>query len=451
MYLSKNDFTGTGKVYRFTLKQYSKSKSNIIVTAILLIAVLVSVPVMSLVMDDTTTTTTTTIVDTALYDTGISAVWIRNNTSYEIAKDNVESDDVWSSIEFHNADFDTDTYKEHITADEVFVEISFDISKNSYLVKSYVADNTILEDSDLYYLASYISKLFDQSRLQSLGISEKQMAIIMSEYYAASMTMDELKDFDNSANSESKFAIQYAYSILVLILCMFSSSYIIRAIIEEKDSKLVEVLMVSVKPLALIAGKILAVMTYIFLLLVTLLGGFALSWFTSSKFLDVSSIGHLLQQSGITSGALNISPMTIVIILVSLALAYLTVSIISGLSGSCCASMEDMDSAYMSVVLIVLFGYIVSSFTAFIGSPGVSVFLSLFPIISIFTAPIKYVFGDIGLGILMLSWVIQILVIIYLSWFCSKVYADLIIHMGNRIKFKKLISMSRKGKEKEAY
>ncbi|MFQ9052626.1 MAG: ABC transporter permease [Oscillospiraceae bacterium] len=43
-----------------------------------------------------------------------------------------------------------------------------------------------------------------------------------------------------------------------------SASYVIRAVVEEKDSRLVELLLVSVKPMALLAGKILAVMAFTF-------------------------------------------------------------------------------------------------------------------------------------------------------------------------------------------
>ena len=56
---------------------------------------------------------------------------------------------------------------------------------------------------------------------------------------------------------ETGFTVQYAYAIVVLMLCLFSSAYVVRAIAEEKSSRLVELLMVSVRPLALLLGKVL--------------------------------------------------------------------------------------------------------------------------------------------------------------------------------------------------
>ena len=62
-----------------------------------------------------------------------------------------------------------------------------------------------------------------------------------------------------------------------MILCLMSASYVIRAVVEEKDSRLVELLLVSVKPMALLAGKILAVMAFTFGWLLAMLAGLGVS------------------------------------------------------------------------------------------------------------------------------------------------------------------------------
>jgi hypothetical protein len=108
--------------------------------------------------------------------------------------------------------------------------------------------------------------------------------------------------------------------------------------------------------------------------------------------------------------------------------------------------MEDMESAQLSVVFIILVGYILSSLAPFFDSTPASVLFAIIPIISMFTAPISYVFGDISSGVLLLSWAFQTLIIIYLSLFCSRVYSELFIYKGNRIKFIELVSLSRRKK-----
>ena len=48
---------------------------------------------------------------------------------------------------------------------------------------------------------------------------------------------------------------------------------------------------------------------------------------------------------------------------------------------------------------------------------------------------------------MILSWLIQALLVAALAWLSARVYADLIIHRGNRIKMKELLRMAGSGKE----
>ena len=74
MKISRNDFTGTGKVYRFTLGQMLKGKANVITLFILLLFAAVSIPVMTLLMGGEKTVSA-----------DITSVYVKNDTGYELA------------------------------------------------------------------------------------------------------------------------------------------------------------------------------------------------------------------------------------------------------------------------------------------------------------------------------------------------------------------------------
>ena len=244
---------------------------------------------------------------------------------------------------------------------------------------------------------------------------------------------------------DARYAIQYGYSILVMIVCLFSCTYIVRSIVEEKSSKLVESLMVSVKSEALILGKILAVMTFIFAMIAALIIGFGLSYVVTGMFMDTSVIGESLASMGITSDLLNIGPGLIVIALISLLLAYMIFALISALNGAGCSNMEDVEAANTTAVMVVMAGYLVSVIGTSFGSDP-SLFLSLCPIVSAFSAPIYYVIGDIVLGVLIASWIIQIACILLIHKVSSKVYDSLIMYKGSRLKTGQILAMAgRKG------
>ena len=202
-------------------------------------------------------------------------------------------------------------------------------------------------------------------RFASLGLSAQ------NSYDVDSMSAADYLDQKNGTESigfDANFAIQYGYSIVVMILCLLSASFIIRCIVTEKDSKLIELLMVSVSPLALLLGKILAVMTYVLIMIAMMAIGFVLSYEISVEYLQMASLSTTLSQMGIDLSQLNLNWGTIVIALISLLLAFATYAVLSGLIGTCCNTMEQSEPAIMIVTLLIMVGYIVSCFTPIISS-----------------------------------------------------------------------------------
>lgn len=245
----------------------------------------------------------------------------------------------------------------------------------------------------------------------------------------------------SQAGFDARYGIQMAYSILTMILCVFSATFIVRAIVEEKSSKLVETLMVSVKPLALIFGKILAVMTYMFSFIVLLGCAFCLSYFVCGQFLDVSFVGEMLASLGITADVLNVGVETIFVIFISLILSYLLFSLIAGLAGAGCSNMDEVEGANMAAMGVILAGYLVSCFTLGIGDSS-AVFFAVCPVLSAFSAPVYYIFGTIGFEVLLLSWAVQILTVGVVLLLTAQVYDQLIMYKGSRLKMSRILAMA---------
>ena len=255
----------------------------------------------------------------------------------------------------------------------------------------------------------------------------------------------EKDDFD------ARLGVQMIYSMALLFLCTFASTYIIQKVIEEKASKLVELLMVSVSPLAMLVGKILAVMTYIFGLIAGLAAATGLSYMITGQIMDTSVLRQQIASTGILGGTLRVSPVTALILVVSLLLGYLQVSLISGLIGTGCSSTEDVEPANLTVVLIIMAGYMTGTITAgFGGNPALAALVSLCPVTSMFCAPARYIVGDIGFGMLAFSWALQLAVIMGLAYVCARIYRALMMYRGNRMKFGGWIKLLRQNRVKEA-
>lgn len=450
MKLNKSDFTGTGKVFGFTLAQMLKGKANIIALIIFLLLAAASIPVMTLVMGGEAASS-----DTA-EASGLKAVFVQNDTGYELDLGSIpQKNELFAQTEFVDTDvMDTewseDTYESVLGPAEAYVHLQKDTKKMCFTIGAFTLEEKEFEDGELDSCVSVLSGLLDEARYAQQNAGPEQISVLTSPYAVSVQSVPEYLD-EKEENFDARFGVQLLYSVLLLILCTFVSSFIIQKVIEEKASKLAELLMVSVSPLAMLVGKILAVMTYILGLVASIAAVTGISYAVTGQFVDTKVLGQQFAAWGFTAEALKVSPVTALILVVSLLLGYLQVSLISGLVGTGCSSTEDVEPANLTVVLLVMAGYMTAMITAGFGdSPVLTTLVSLCPVVSMFCAPVRYIVGDIGFGMLAVSWVLQSAVILLLAYVCARIYRALMMYRGSRMKLGGWIVMFRQNRAKEA-
>lgn len=432
MKLRKEDFRGTGQVYRFTLVQLLKNRANLISVVILLLMALFSIPAVTYFNGDS-----------GEEHSALSTIYYQNDTSCQMDFGRLgEEFPLYEEVAVKSAPFDSADWQKELSAGEAFVRILPDEESGGFCIQVHCLKGNDEEEMDS--LNQAVSELFAEERYRSLGVTEEQVAKLSE---GVTVSVDTIEDYQEAAamNPDTAFAVQYMYAILVLILCTFSTTFIVRAIIEEKASKLVETLLISVRPLAMILGKILAVMTYVFGMILLAVAGAGISYGLTGIFMGNQVVNDMIAGMGLTSDMLRFGPSTIAIVLISLLLGYFTFSIIGGIAGTSCSSMEDVESANMNVLLFVMGGYMISCVTAAFGKL-VGLVTAFIPFASVFCAPVQYVLGNISLPVLCLAWLVQLILVILLARFCAAIYNDLIMHQGSKVKFRNLISLAWKKK-----
>ena len=431
---NNDNLRGLKSVYSFTLRQTMKNKANIISMVILFVMMCLSLPLQSMS-------------NGVSFASPVHTAYITNNSGTNLDYATLkEQNDSFFSTSFVDANFDSSSYASHLGENEVYVSISAPDDTGACSLESHIAQDSSLTTEDLEPLLTALSTQLTNAKLEAAGLASQVSYDI--ESMSASDYLKSESDTE-SIGFDAGFAIQYGYSIVVMILCLLSASFIIRCIITEKESKLIELLMVSVSPLALLLGKILAIMTYVLILIAMMAVGFGLSYLVSVSFFNMTSLGTTLSKLGIDLSLLRLNPGTIVIVLISLFLAFATYAVLSGLIGTCCNTTEQADPAIMIVTALIMIGYIVSCIApAVSANPVGAAILSLCPIISVYCAPVLYVCGSISLIVLFISWVIQAIILIALSIFCAKVYRDLLLYRGNRMGFLQMFQIF-KNKKKE--
>jgi len=163
-----------------------------------------------------------------------------------------------------DTEWSEDTYDSMIQPEEAYVHLEKDTEKMCFTVGAYTLEEKDFSDGDLDSCVGVLSGLLDEARMVQQDAEPEQIAAMTDPYVTNVQSVSEYLEEEEDDQFGARFGVQMIYSVALLILCSFAASFIIQKVIEEKASKLAELLMVSVSPLAMLVGKILAVMTYIF-------------------------------------------------------------------------------------------------------------------------------------------------------------------------------------------
>ena len=421
---------GTGKVFRFSLQQYFKSTATYVMLAFMLLGAGGSVLLMSLSMSRGEE-----------MGSDAAAVYIRNESPYEI-----DPADMPDYLHAELTDLSLEDLLAQLDAGEtagVAVEIARDETSGAWMASAYTGEQSAVTQQEARNLAAVCAALVDEARYAALGVSPMQTGVALAPVSSSVLSEAEYRETEEE-DGEDESARQVggsAYSILIFMLISFSTSFIVRAVVQEKSSKLVELLMVSVKPLALISGKILAAMCLV-------VGGMLCSGIgllLAKTAMKLMGKGSGMATQGIGSLLSGLSGPGVLAVLLSVLLGYLSYSIIAGISGACCSTESESDSASSAAMLLAALGYAAGMATAWMKAGTAIRILSVVPFISIFIAPSRYLMGDIGFGLLAVSWLLQALVALLLAKFCAAVYGALMIHRGERVGLKQVLGMLKGG------
>ena len=422
--MNRNEWAGTGKVFAFTLRQFCKSRATVI-SLIIMLLLAVAGPPAALVLGGAVLQTEPEPLQT---------VWLDNELPYELTASLPELP-VFAGTTVR------DGAPETLGADEAAVCIAPDPDAG-WVVSLRVPDSRYDDEPSQEALIRWAEDGVQIARLRAAGFTDAQIDCVMQE---TTVSVGDLADYfaPEQSGAEARFIVQYVYAILVLILCVSSASYIVRAVVEEKASRLVELLMVSVRPMALIVGKILAMMAAVFGTLLLVGGAAVISWTVSSSLLDASSAMETLR-AVLAPEALRLDGTALGAVIVSLILGYLGFSLLAGLCGCGCSAMEEINMAITPAMIAVLAGYLISIVVLSAGEGGWIVAAALLPVISVFCGPAAYICGYVGLGVLVASWAIQLVYIALLMRVSARMYQELLLHRGTPLRLRNIVALSRR-------
>jgi ABC-2 type transport system permease protein len=332
------------------------------------------------------------------------------------------------------------------------------VSQRAFFYSVDAPNITILES-----LERIFKERLKQERLRELGISPSEYAEMDRAFQMNISTFEGEQNLKGI--NEIKAIIGGGFGYLIMMFIIIYGGFVMRSVIEEKTSRIIEVIVSSVKPFQLMLGKIigtsLAGITQFgiwivsgTILLVIAMAIFDIDPSTVSSTGVIPAIGQGVN-SGIPSADLTMQlyaqelfdipwGLLISFFLVYFILGYLIYSSIYAAIGAAVDNETDTQQFIFPIILPLMLAIYVGFFSVFSNPHGpIAVGFSLFPL----TSPIVMMMrlpGGIGEGgvpvwQLVSSILILMATFICIVWLAAKIYRVGILMYGKKPSYKELL------------
>jgi ABC-2 type transport system permease protein len=233
----------------------------------------------------------------------------------------------------------------------------------------------------------------------------------------------------DSAAMGSSYLLAFGITLLIFMMIVLYGNWVAMSVVEEKSSRVMEVILNAATPFELLGGKVLGVgaAAAIQYLAILIAGGLAIVLQGSIASVVLGAGGVTLPE-GLTIGLL-------VIFCLYGVLGFLLYAVLYAAAGSLVSRQEDVNGAVMPMTMITMVGYMVAVYAGTglldIRAGWVAV-LSQIPFISPFIMPTRIATGDVAGWEVALSIAILLATIPVALWLAARVYAAGVLLYGQR-------------------
>lgn len=299
-----------------------------------------------------------------------------------------------------------------------------------------------------------LNSALEQQRLLALNISPAQLDSAKKEGNIQFSTVEGKNDSGEEVGMS--YAIGYVSGFLIYIVLFIYGAMVMRGVMEEKVSRIAEVIVSSVKPFQLMMGKILGIgavglvqfiiwiilMTSLNFLLPLIFPQLAAQMHNSNMQNGAMQAADTLKNSGLI-GNVNINiPLILGCFIFYFIGGYLLYSSLFACVGSAVnEDPQDAQSLMLPITMPIIFGIVIMTKAVNEPTSSLAVFGSLFPLFSpiVMMARIAHGVGDVvPLWQLLTSMGLLIAGFIFTTWFAGKVYRTGILMYGKKPSWKEM-------------
>ncbi|WEN15992.1 ABC transporter permease [Rhodanobacter sp. AS-Z3] len=302
-----------------------------------------------------------------------------------------------------------------------------------------LTDDTLATGKVSYY-GGNVGSMDSMVKLQSgvssalagvrLGKSGVDAALVKQAMKPANMETTKVSDGKLTGQSGAEsFMIAYFMGFILYIAILIYGQQTMTSVIEEKTSRIMEVLTSSLTPFEMLLGKVLGV---------GLAGLTQMAIWGGTVFLISSQRVHLAGLFGMSADAAasfpipGMAPGLLVVFLLYFALGFLLYGALYAAIGAMCNTIQETQQYAIFVTMFIIVGFF--AVFALIKDPTgqLGVTLSFVPFFAPFTMPVRYSLTSVPPLELALSLGIMLVTLLACVWLAARIYRTGILMYGKK-------------------
>lgn len=438
----KNQLTGFSKIFSFTFKQHAKSKgykNSTIIIALLCLLIPAAIMIGSEWLSDDKTVEEPPVQEQE-YQQDITE--IKNIFAVDMSEDkkinwqDLQGILTYSGLEAKVSDFggDFDKARELSKATDDTLIVMAEQTGDEYTLHIILPEESGLSESTAEGFDTILMAYADMLSVENGG---------EAFYYGDDQSADPFEQLDAVISMILTF-------LNLMVLYFFVLAYgqgVANSVVMEKSSKLMENFLVSVKPAAIVLGKLLAItltgIVQLFSWILALVGGFAIG-IVGTKAINPETDNFVVKGVEMLGELFDgmFTPLNCILALIMVMAGMLLYCGLAAIGGAMASKAEDLSSSNVIFTLVLVVSFLVSIYSGgFLDGEGALPILNWIPFTAVMIVPAQVLLGQLPLWQSVASLAIMLITTLIVTLGAGKIYKSLVLYRGEPLSPKKLIKM----------
>lgn len=433
----KHNFRGWNTVFHFTFRQSTKTTGFRLVT-ILIALVIMGASIFLTILGQKPEK------EGNIYISPVQKVIVADNSGLSLM-DYKQLNPIFMTEAYNHITFETRTDITREEAIDMVLEDAgtltavIDIREGGYHLEVITPSGSFIGKGDANKLEEALIEALQTNKLLQSGLTNEQLTSVLKPMVTS---VSEIGETSNGFIFVLKIFAPMIFGLLLYMMLLMHGQTVSKAVSTEKTSKLVETLLTSIHPYALISGKVLAIsfmsIFQFILWIASLFGGLYLgNYITKSIYPEYqSTLAAMLQvvQDNIGESAFTIWAVLLTIIVFFLGLLFYF--LLAGMAGCMVSKPEDVATTQGIFQFPVIISFLVTYFAFLPGNNSLQVISRYIPFTAPFSLPVDILLGTIGLGEGLIATLLLLIFTVLAVMISGRIYKGLILYNGQSLNLK---------------